>query len=136
MVASRTLTGNVLETVCAAALPLAVGDVQTDGHGPTDGPVAVGGNPNTQQPLQRKATRTPEQTGIYVCACAQPPDLSLVIDLAVDHMSRGIPHISLTHTLKHSHTRAHTHAHTRRHTHKHTHLIAIFAVNTGLFFPL
>lgn len=49
-----TLTGEVLEAVSAAPLPLPVGDVKTNGHGPSDGQVAVGGDPHAQQALQRK----------------------------------------------------------------------------------
>lgn len=52
--AIKTLTGQVLEAVGAASFPLPVGDVQTDGHGPADGRVAVGRNPHAQQTLGRR----------------------------------------------------------------------------------
>ena len=132
MSASRTLTGNVLETMCAAAFPLAIGDVQTDRHGPTHRPVAVGGDPHTQQTLQRKTTWTPDQTGIYFCVCATPSYLLLVIHLALLTVCWGGYLLSLSHTNTHTHTHTPTHTH----THAHTYLIAIFAVNTGLLFPL
>lgn len=48
---AQTLTGQILEAVSAASFPLPIGDVETDGHRPTDGQVAVGGDSHAQQTL-------------------------------------------------------------------------------------
>lgn len=49
-----SLTGKILEAVSAASFPFPVRDVKANGHRPTDREVAVRGNSDTQQTLERQ----------------------------------------------------------------------------------
>lgn len=48
----KRLTGEKLEAMSAAPFSFPIGDIKTNGHWASDGEVAVGGDPHTQQTLK------------------------------------------------------------------------------------
>lgn len=45
-------TGKILEAMSAAPFPFPIGDIKINGHWASNGEVAVGGDPHTQQTLK------------------------------------------------------------------------------------